>query len=218
MAVITVSRQYGSGGDEIAARVCELLGYGYFDKKLIARVASDVGLAEGEAVDLTEDDYKVGSFLARLLNRSGGTTTQVRSWREDTAGTRVAEVRPLDEDQAVALVKQAIEAAGRQGDILIVGRGGQVVLKDKPGVLHVRVEAPVAARVRRVVEHDRVTSSQAAETVAMRDKAAASYLKRFHDVDWADTSLYHLVINTEKVDVETAANIIVCAAKSLSSQ
>jgi CMP/dCMP kinase len=218
MAVITVSRQYGSGGDEIVARVCGLLGYGYFDKRLIARVAADVGLAEGEAVDLTEDDYKVRSFLARLLNRSGRSTTQVRSWHEDASGARVAEVKPLDEDQAAALVKQAIEAAGRQGDILIVGRGGQVVLGDKPGVLHVRIEAPVAIRVQCVAEAEHVSPGQAESTVVARDKAAAGYLRRFHDVDWADTSLYHLVINTGKCDLETAASLIVCAARSVGAQ
>ena len=67
MAVITISRQYGSGGDEIAAQVCERLGYHFFDKNLMAQVANDVGLSVQEVVDFPEDDHKVRGFLDRLF-------------------------------------------------------------------------------------------------------------------------------------------------------
>lgn len=59
MAVITMSRQYGSGGDEIAVRVCELLGYRYFDKALMAQIAAETALWEGPIVDYSEDDHRV---------------------------------------------------------------------------------------------------------------------------------------------------------------
>lgn len=58
MAVITISRPYGSGGDEIAVRVCEMLGYRYFDKRWMAQVAPEVGLNEGEIVDFSEDQHR----------------------------------------------------------------------------------------------------------------------------------------------------------------
>jgi cytidylate kinase len=215
MAVVTVSRQFGSGGDEIAARVCEILAYGYFDKKLLARVANEVGLSEGEIVDLSEDDYRVRGFMDRLLRRSPSAGAQARSWREDTTGVRMPEVKALDEDQAVALVRASIEAAYRQGNIVIVGRGGQVVLRDKPAVLHVRIQAPFDVRARRVAEQERIVPSAAQDLITGRDKAAASYLKRFHDVDWADPGLYHLVLNTAKWDVEGAARVIANAATCL---
>jgi cytidylate kinase len=215
MAVITVSRQFGSGGDEIAARVCEILGYGYFDKKLMARVANEVGLSEGEIVDLSEDDYRVRSFMDRLLRRSPSGSAQVRSWREDTSGVRMPDVKALDEDQAVALVRASVEAAYRQGDIVIVGRGGQAVLQDKPGALHVRIEAPFEVRAQRVAEQERIVPSAAQDLVADRDKATAGYLRRFHDIDWDDPRLYHLMVNTAKWDVEAAARIIANAAGCL---
>jgi cytidylate kinase len=215
MAVITVSRQFGSGGDEIAARVCEILGYGYFDKKLMARVANEVGLSEGEIVDLSEDDYRVRSFMDRLLRRSPSGSAQVRSWREDTSGVRMPDVKALDEDQAVALVRASVEAAYRQGDIVIVGRGGQAVLQDKPGALHVRIEAPFEVRAQRVAEQERIVPSAAQDLVTDRDKATAGYLRRFHDIDWDDPRLYHLMVNTAKWDVEAAARIIANAAGCL---
>ena len=215
MAVITISRQYGSGGDQVAARVCELLKYGYFDKKMLTRVANEVGLSEGEAVDLSEDDYRVRGLMDRLFGRSKSLGGQVRSWREDTSGMRIAEVRGMDIDQAAALVRAAIEAAYRVGNLVIVGRGGQAVLQNKPGALHVRIEASYDLRVRRVAEQERIVPSAAQDLITDRDRATADYLKRFHDVDWADPSLYHLIINTGKWDVEAAANIVANAVTCL---
>ena len=69
MPVITISRQYGSGGTEIAKRVCSKLGYSYFDKNLMARVASEVGLAEHDIVDFSEDTYKMRSLFERMFGR-----------------------------------------------------------------------------------------------------------------------------------------------------
>jgi len=67
MAAITISRQIGSGGDAIAARVCEILDYQYFDKRLMTQVAEEVGLSERELVDYSEDHYTVQNFIERLL-------------------------------------------------------------------------------------------------------------------------------------------------------
>ena len=68
MAVITFSRQYGSGGNEIAVRVSEQLEYRFFDKELIAQVASEEGILHGEKVDISEDNYKMRGFFDRLFN------------------------------------------------------------------------------------------------------------------------------------------------------
>ena len=154
MAVITISRQYGSGGDEIAQRVCKSLGYRRFDKDLMAQVASDVGLSEGEIVDLSEASFKSQNILSRLLSLlttptgETPTVTQTSTWQRDTSGAKVKQTEQLSEARVVAIVGQTIQAAYKLGDIVIVGRGGQAVLRDKPGVLHVRIEAPLDTRIR----------------------------------------------------------------------
>jgi cytidylate kinase len=222
MAVITISRQRGSGGDEIAVRVCEMLGYRVFDKRLMARVASDVGLSEGEMVDFTEESYKVRSFLERLFpGRGARTVAQVRTWREDVSGARVPEVRELDEEEAITMARGAIRAAYDHGNVVIVGRGGQVVLQDKRDVLHVRIAAPLQARVDRLLAEEDLTiapaqqRSVARELAAASDAAAAEYLQRFYEIDWADPAHYHLVINTGKMSVEAAAHLVVNAVSHL---
>jgi LacI family transcriptional regulator len=219
MAVITISRQYGSGGDEVATRICEMLGYRCFDKRLMAQIASEMTLSDSEIVDFSEDDYKVRSFLDLLFGASTPrTVAQVRSWKEDATGARVPEVKLLDENQAIALVQATIEASYKQGNIVIVGRGGQAILKDKPGVVHVRIEAPLEIRVKRIQDQKNIDTAAALEMVTERDKASADYLKRFHDIDWSDPALYHLVINTGQWNTEATAHLIVNAVSYLHSK
>jgi CMP/dCMP kinase len=216
MAVITISRQYGSLGDEIAARVCEITGYRYFDKRLMAAVASEMGLSDAQVFDFSEDSHEARGFLDRLLGRSKGTSHQVREWSEDKSGTRISQAQELDDAQAISMVQAAVRAAYEQGNVVIVGRGGQALLKDGPNVLHVRVEASFDRRVQCVRSHENLGLAAALELVERRDRASVDYLHRFYDVDASDALLYHLVINTDKCSVEAAADIIVRALVHLS--
>ncbi len=224
MAIITISRQYGSGGDEIASRACEILGYQHFDKRLIARATMEVGLSEQEIVDYSEDNHKVRGFLDRLFGRSA-VVAETRIWREDSTGARSSESIQLSEEAALALVQKAVRSAYRVGNIVIIGRAGQVILKDNPGVLHVRIEAPLEERIQRIKEQIRQARKlyhadielrrDAQDTIIERDAASADYLRRFYHVDWDDPLLYHLVINTGRLSIERSAEIIAELAKEL---
>lgn len=216
MAVISISRQYGSGGTEIAARVGALLGYQYFDKRVMAQVATEMGLSEAEMVDLSEDTYKARGLLDRLMGRVGSrTVAQVGTWKEDATGIRTREVAVLDEAQSIAMLQGIIRAAYRQGNFVIVGRGGQAILQGKRDVLHVRIIAPVEARTQRVVERENISFSAARDLLVKRDQTAADYLTRFYNVDWSDPLLYDLVINTSKFGTDAAAQLIANAVSYL---
>jgi cytidylate kinase len=213
MAVITISRQYGSGGDEIAARVCDMLGYRYFDRRIMANMASEFGLSADSIVDFSEDMYEVRSFLDRL--RGPRVVAQTRAWREEPGGRRVPEVQDLDEDLVIRLVQGTIQAVYEDDNIVILGRGGQAILKDMPGVLHVRIEAPPDDRAQRIQDQEEASPQVAQRTIAERDRAATAYLKRFYDIDWSDPVYYHMVINTGKLDIEAVAHLIVNALSYL---
>jgi len=224
MAVVTISRQYASGGDEIAARVCELLEYQYFDKALMAEVASEIGLSGDQIVDFSEDGYQVRGFLQRLLGRRASPPpAQPGTQSPIGVATQPARVEQLDEESSIRMVRATIEAAYEQGDVVIVGRGGQAILQGKPGVLHVRIEAPLEPRVNRVRyrEMQGLTAEfqlrSAQERVGERDRATAAYLRRFFDIDWVDPSLYHLVIDTAKWGIEAGACLIASAVDCLPS-
>ncbi|MBN1876898.1 MAG: cytidylate kinase-like family protein [Anaerolineae bacterium] len=208
MAVITISRQYGSGAREIAERLCNILGYRYFDKNLMVRVAAEVGLSEDEIIDFSEENYKVRTFMDRLLGRAKPTSM---------AGSGALKVESLDEAQCVNLVKDTILAAYNQDNVVIIGRGGQAILREKPGVLHVRLEAPLGARTLRVKERENISMEEASTLVKEKESAAAAYLLHFFDIEWEHPMLYHLILNTGRWDLDAATAIIVNALTYLRS-
>ena len=212
MAVITVSRQYGSGGDEIVSRLCELLNYTYFDKRLLAREASAAGLSEAEVIDAWEDNYKVTGLFERLFSREPKRSSAARTWREVPGGAVVAEAADVDFDAATRFVRRAIEHAYERGEIVVVGRGGQVILQDRPGVLHVRIESPMVVRVSYVQRAENLDAGQAEERIEQKDRAAAEYLRRYYGVDWTNPALYHLIVNAARWDCESAARLIADAS------
>jgi cytidylate kinase len=236
MSVITISRQHGSDGDEVADRVCKILGYRYFDKRLMARMAREAGLSPSEVVDFSEDSYQMQTFLERLFSWHGShVTTEMSTGVGDATGRRVKVITPgifvyedttvleskeaeeLDEAKSIVLIQSIIQAAYKHGHVLIVGRGGQAILADKPDVLHVRIETPLDIRVQRIAVQEKVSLTRAQEIAISHERAAADYLRRFYHIDWADPKLYHLVINTTKLSIEGAAQLIVNAVSYLSS-
>lgn len=223
MATITISRQFGSNGNEIAKKVCELAGYSLFDKHMIAKVAAEVGLSDQEIVDFSEDNYKVRGFLDRLLGRS---QSVANIWVEGGGGVKVKEEVHLNEENALELVRNAVRSAHKMSKIVIVGRGGQAILKHHADVLHVRIEAPLEDRIQRVRAYpvismntyvDPIEERRAAQDlIDQNDAASADYLRRFYGIDWADPYLYHFVINSSKLSIEKSAKIIIEAARQLS--
>jgi cytidylate kinase len=226
MAVITISRQTGSGGDEIAALVCKQLGYRYFDKAMLAKAASEDTQSEVDFLKFSEEDFVKGSrltdrLLAALRSAPDRTAAQMRIWTEDSRGQRSAQVVQLDQSRAIQLVQNAIRYVAEQGNVVIMGRGAQVILKDHRGALHVRIEAPWEDRVQRVKQRYDLRGegarTEAQNLIARRDEASADYVRRFYDVNIKDAQLYHLVINTGKLSVEAAADLIATAAKAVSA-
>jgi cytidylate kinase len=216
MATITISREYGSGSDQVVAYACRALWYRYFDKMMMTRAAVEAGLQANEVVDFSEDNYKVQGFLERLLSwRGPRVVARVGTWTEDAVGARVREVETLDEAQSVTMVKAAILAAYKQDNIVIVGRGGQVILRNKPDVLHVRLIADLKARVQRLQERHNLHPTKAEALALEHDRASAEYITRFHHVYWDDPLLYNLVINTTRLGIEGAAQLIISAVNQL---
>ncbi len=227
MAVITLSRELGSGGDEIASRLCEALGYHSFGKLQIIQAATESTLSKNNIIDYSEDNHEVQSFLNRLFGRTASPVQKI-AWSENHSIASGPGQADVHDTAVLSLSKRAIQAAGRAGNMVIIGRGGQVLLKDTPGVLHVRIEAPLEMRVEwvklqmrkeaGVSQSEEKLARAANEITTNRDKASADYLKRYFDIDWQDPCLYHLVLNLGKLSVEQAAQIIIAAVHSLEIQ
>ncbi len=225
MAIVTISRQFGSGGNEIARRVCESLGYTLFNKKMIDDAAVQAGLTPQDAMDLSEENYKVSGFLDRLF--SGMATADLMAFG---SGAEIAYMPPqeyfVDEAMALSLVKRAVLSSCRMDNMVILGRGGQVLLQDQLNVLHVRVQAPLEVRVHRVEQDLRGTPAysgksdtevhrQARSLIQQRDSASRDYIHRYYEADWDDPLLYHVVLNTGRLTLDQSVQLIVELAKQL---
>jgi len=217
MAVITLSRQFGSEGDEIADQLCQVLGYGRFNKLHIIQAAAEAGLSEQEIIDFSEESYKTKNFLDRLLKRER-IVAVAQAWKEDPKGVQIFEMTPIHEANALTMVQSAILSAQRAGNRVIIGRGGQVILKDQPDVIHIRVEAPLENRIQRVKLEQKVHRREAQDLIEARDEKSAGYIRQFYEVDWSDPLLYHLVINTGMVEVAHAVQIIAAYVHALQSE
>jgi len=204
--VITISRQVGSGGDEIALDVSKILGYAYFDKSLMVSVAKSLGVCEENIADLSEDTYKVSSLVDRILVRK----KLVAASLDPKDNAQIS--KTLDEDECLSVIQVVINNLASRRKTVIVGRGGQAILKNKVGVIHVRIIAPVEVRVERLMKSGGLSREDALKLVEENDKAAAEYLRRFYNIDWEDQANYDLVLNTGKMDLSTAARIIASVA------
>lgn len=196
--VITLAREYGSGGGEIAARVAKALGWELLDKRLIRDVAERFHLRDSASRRLQER----GSWWLERVARA--------VWLE-TGGTTVDVV---DAENVHEFTVHAIQEAAERGNSVIVGRGGQCVLRDRPDVLHVFVFAPLEYRMQRLA-HRYPDPHDVQAAIARVDEERAAYIREFHGADWKDPALYHLWINGKR-GLEAAADIIVNAARSSS--
>jgi cytidylate kinase len=124
-------------------------------------------------------------------------------------------IKRLDKLEFGNLIQGVILGAYDRGNMVIVGRGGQALLADKPDVLHVRLVAPLAERINRVQQQHSCTAAQARELIAERDRGMAKYLGEMFKVQPDDPQWYHLMINLGKWSLEEAAQLIVKAVEQL---
>jgi cytidylate kinase len=210
MAVITISRQHGSGGHEVTRLIGERLGYRYFDKELMAQLGAQIGLPPNQVVDLPEDKHHVQSLVERLFANAPNPLGDPGTW------TLQAKL-DAQQELSVQTFQSLIRAAHEHDNVVVMGRGGQMVLHDAPNVLHVRLVAPLELRIHRVQENTGLTADAARARVSQRDQASTEYVKRLYNVDAADPLLYDLVINTGKLTAVATADLIIKALDCLTA-
>jgi cytidylate kinase len=184
MAIITISRQKGSLGDEIAQAVAESLRYALVDKAKISDAMAGLGLPTPE---FEKFDGKKPTLWQSMTDQKKRFTFLIRAVVYDFA---------------------------RRGHAVIVGRGGQALLREIPGTLHVRIVAPLEARIKRLVEQKESDEQQAEQLLAQSDRDSSGFLRSFFDVDWEDVTLYDLILNTRSMSVGSAVSLITEATRA----
>jgi cytidylate kinase len=208
MAVITLSRQLESGGDEVADLVCQKLGYQRFDKKAMAQVGQEMGLA-GTTVDRATDDQPgPKSLVERWFGNYENPQADPVSWG-------LSSQQDALQDLSIANLVDIMNAGYRKGNIVIVGRGGMAALQNKPDVLHVRIQAPLALRIKRLREHEGLSELTAQDKMRARDLSDVDWIKRYFGLDSHDPALFDVIINTAKITPTAAADLVVQALAAL---
>ncbi|MCQ2409510.1 MAG: cytidylate kinase-like family protein [Clostridia bacterium] len=196
--VITVSRQFGSGGRAIGKLVAEKLGIPFYNKEIIDMAAEKLGYAK-EFVKANEQKMKVSSVfsLAAMTSGSGGSENF--------------------ESKIFNMESKVIEEIASEGPCVIVGRCANYVLKKKAQCLNVFVHADMDARIDRIINvyklhDDRKTVEK---MIKDNDKKRARYYKYHTEQEWGDSNSYDISVSTSAFGIEAAADIVVEAYKKL---
>jgi len=188
MAVITISRQLGSLGSHVAREVSAMLGYRLVWRDLINMSALRAG-APCTALAVIDDLGLLGISLKKK---------EIRAFRK--------------------ALRQVMEELYNEGNVVILGRAGQIILHEKPGVYHVRIVAPDNLRAERVAARHHVSYENALAQIEASDKNRRKFLKRFFKIAWDDPHLYDLLINTAHLDAIQSARLVVQAVSTPSDQ
>ncbi|MCU0501225.1 MAG: cytidylate kinase-like family protein [Anaerolineae bacterium] len=182
MPIITLSRELGSRGDDIAVAVAERLKLRLVGRDLLNQAARQAGVPEVALAEIDE--------LGLLGVKPGREALQ----------------------RYQLTVEEVMRGLADAGNVMLIGRGSQIVLAGCAGVLHVRIIAPRAERARCVQERCHVSAEAAAARIDASDRARASYLRRSYDARWDDPMLYALILNMAHLTVERAVELLCVAA------
>jgi cytidylate kinase len=202
MAIVTISRMYGAGGSEIAARVARALGWALVDNALVDAVAARLGVTR-EEVEAREE--RLPSLAERLVDAMTLGTPEMLVPFE--AGGAVTEERLLE------VTRAAIREAASQGPAVIVGRGSQAALAERADALHVLCCAPRGALVARIVRRDGLTESAAAARVDQTNHQREQYVRRHWKREWLAPQNYHVCVNTGLLGIDGAAELVIRLAR-----
>ena len=232
MAVVTMGGLTGGGGRLLGPMVAERLGADYVDRIILTSAAREVG-ATVEALHQREQrpptfGEKISGIVQRILERStvsgaGGDPyfgpsamaflTQEFEELPKPVITRGHEVEEAAYHEAL---RKAMADLASAGNVVIVGRGGSIVLRDDPAVLRVGVVAELEDRIARIMERERLGRDEAVKVIQERDAARAHYFRSHFDLeDPDDPHLYHLVINSSEMGLGYATEVVVNARKAL---
>lgn len=178
MAVITISRQMGSLGRQVAEEIARCMRYRVVWREVNNQAALRAGVPEVALATIDELD------LLGIRPSAGE-----RQAYHDAVGEIMAEL-------------------ASEGSVVIVGRAGQVILHDHPDALHVKIYAPFDLRVERVAERHHLALEAARTQVEKSDQSRARYLKRYYQARWDDPDWYDLMLSTARFNVKTAAMVV----------
>ncbi len=227
MPVVTVSGNLGSGAREIAQAVAVRLGLDYVDQEIMVEAARRLGVSVSAVESHDERPSRLGERLASvmrtLMERSalagtadpmtgagaGGLDLILAQTYGEAAGLPTDAPRgQLDDESYLGTLTSVVRGIAARGNVVILGRGSQAILREAPETVHVYVWAPKEQRIAGLVERDGEAPEEAARRVKASDENRRQFHRRFFKVEAEDARLYDLSINAARMSQELAVRLI----------
>ena len=203
MPIVTVSRQYGSGGSEVAERVASALGWKLYDNAVVEEVAARLRMTPAE---VSAREERVPSLVERMAS---------------AMALGVPEVMPVvgematvpSEERMVMMTKRVIEDAVQAGPAVLVGRGAQCMLARRSDALHVYCYAAEEDLIRYVIENLGISAAEAPKKVTEMNHQREAYVRLHWKRNWRDVANYDLCVNTATLGLDGAARLVTEVAR-----
>ena len=182
--IITIEREYGSGGGEIAQLLSQQLGWKLWDQLLTEEIAR---LAECPKAVVERREERTDPLYYRLFK------SFLRGSYEGSINAHKLKV--VDSESILKITQRVVEHAAKTGNSVIVGRGSQHFLRNRPDTLRVFLYAPREDKVRRLIARGK-SEGEAEQLVDTVDRERADFIQRYFNVEWPDRAIYHTMINT----------------------
>jgi cytidylate kinase len=226
MYTITLGGMSGGGARDIGPIVAQRLKADYVDRIFLSNIAKDVG-ATVEALHQREEKLPSRSekwihVIQRLLERSAvtgsagdpyfgpGITALLTEEYEDIPQPTITRGHEVEDEVYIEAIESAMKEMAADGDVVFIGRGGHVILKDMPNVLRVGVVASLEDRVKTLMAREAIDSDKAIVTLEQRDQARKHFFKKYFELDDPDNpNLFHFTINSSEISTNYAAEMVI---------
>ena len=228
MPIITIDGQIGSGAIEVGAEVARKLNIDYVDRLILAEAGKRVGITMAALAEKEQQRYTLRDRLARLfrtaLERSaysgaggdpffgmGMDALLLRPYPEESE--IISEAQQLDDFHFFQVVSEVVHDLAQGGDVVIVGRGSNIILQDHPDTLHVSTVASMDFRVKMIMAREHGDEAGAQQMADHQETARVAYFQRYFKFHPDDSSLYHITLNPGYLGTIPAAEVVAHAAQ-----
>jgi cytidylate kinase len=196
MAVITISKEFGTEIEKVASQAAKKLGYEYIGEKLIAEIAEELHVSESEAEMFRKTSQ---SRILRFVDRYTCSLVQKVVDREHGC---------LDDKNYYETTKKLVLNVYEADNAIILGWGGQCILRGKPNTLHVRLVKDEETKIREVMKNRNLEHKAAKAFIEREESDLKAYIEHYFNEDWNAAHLYDLIIDMGKTSVEQAVDLI----------
>ena len=203
--IVTVEREYGCGGGQIAQKIADRLGWKLWDQLLTSEIAR---LSNCDECEVETREERVDPLYYRLFK------SILRGSFEGSLN--VHRLKLLDADTILHRTQRVVEEAASTGNCVIVGRGSQHFLRHRDDTLRVFLYAPREEKIRRLIG-DGISKKEAEEQVDIVDEERAAFIQKYFQVEWPDRSVYHAMLNT-RVGDESVIRMILSLKKAMDDE